>query len=197
MVHVDTSTSWCKCSRTALRTKVPNTGACWPLGNIQAQGKAHFSNPFGGCHSHLMRVSFPPLGGDVSCVLRNSNAYQQSCDHSIGRWEVCWIKDGGNSHEVGRKEEGLGSNSGDTSRVRIGAGVRCKAELCWGQMQVAVRCKGTAGSDGDHTCVLWVSYWTSKVSASASCLFRAKCTRLLQSGVKAAVKRTGVRNSSR
>lgn len=41
------------------------------------------------------------------------------------------------------------------------------------------------------------SYWMRRVSAPASCLFWAKCTRLLQSGVSAPVKCTGVRNSSR
>lgn len=41
------------------------------------------------------------------------------------------------------------------------------------------------------------SYWMRRVSAPASCLFWAKCTRLLQSGVSAPVKRSGVRNWSR
>lgn len=38
---------------------------------------------------------------------------------------------------------------------------------------------------------------TRKASAPTSCLFWARCTRLLQSGVSAPVKRTGVRKASR
>lgn len=86
-----------------------------------------------------------------------------------------------------------------------GAGVGCHVEeisgrgraRAEGRERIRFKGIGVGQVQGSWASTPFELYWTRKASAPASCLFRAKCTRLLQSGVRAAVKRTGVRNSSR
>lgn len=101
------------------------------------------------------------------------------------------MKDGDHMQKQGA---GVGCHVKEAAGEEISGRGRARAE---GRERIRFKGIGVGQVQGSWASTPFELYWTRKASAPASCLFRAKCTRLLQSGVRAAVKRTGVRNSSR